>query len=171
MGEIPIELLSESLRSAVFPLHYRDLIIDRSSRFEVDPFLLAAIVREESRFDAQAVSTAAARGLAQFVLPTAERLGTSIGLEALRAEDLHRPDIALTLGAAYLAELGRHFTEQPYAVIAAYNAGENQAELWKSYCFSLEPEEYFSKVGFSETRNYLTKVLESRAHYTRLYGP
>ncbi|MCH7667397.1 MAG: transglycosylase SLT domain-containing protein [Acidobacteria bacterium] len=170
VAEIPIDLLPENLRRAAFPLHYRDLIIDRSSRFEVDPFLLAAIVREESRFDAQAVSAAAARGLAQFVLPTAKRLAASIGIEALRAEDLHRPDIALTLGAAYLAQLGRRFADQPYAVIAAYNAGENQAQLWRSYCFSREPEEYFSKVGFAETRGYLTKVLESRAHYAVLYG-
>ncbi len=171
MAEIPIDLLPEKLHSAAFPLHYRDLIIDRSSRFQTDPFLLAAIVREESRFDAQAISAAAARGLAQFVLPTAERLGASIGLATLRAEDLHRPDIALTLGAAYRAELGRRFSHQLYAVIAAYNAGENQAELWRSYCFSREPEEYFSKVGFPETRSYLTKVLESRAHYAVLYGP
>ncbi len=170
VAEIPIDLLPENLRSAAFPLHYRDLIIGRSARYEVDPFLLAAIVREESRFDKQAVSAAAARGLAQFVLPTAQQLGASIGIEALKAEDLHQPDIALTLGAAYLAQLGRRFADQPYAVIAAYNAGENQAQLWSSYCFSREPEEYFSKVGFAETRGYLTKVLESQAHYALLYG-
>ena len=55
-------------------------------------------------------------------------------------------------------------------MVAAYNAGENQAELWRSYCFSREPEEYFSKVGFAETRGYLSKVLESRAQYARLYS-
>jgi soluble lytic murein transglycosylase len=171
VGEVPIDLLPTNLRRSTFPLHYRDLILERSAKFEVDPFLLAAIVREESRFDAQAVSAAAARGLAQFVLPTAERLSTKAGLDSVTAEDLHRPEVALTLGAAYLDELGQHFADQPYAVIAAYNAGENQAALWKSYCFSREPEEYFSKVGFAETRGYLTKVLESREHYARLYSP
>lgn len=170
VGEVPIDLLPQNLRSAAFPFHYRDLIIERSTRFDIDPFLLAAIVREESRFDAQAVSSAAARGLAQFVVPTAERLGSEIGLETIEPEDLHHPDVALTLGAAYLSELGERFSEQPYAVVAAYNAGENQAELWKSYCFSREPAEYFSKVGFPETRAYLTKVLESREHYQQLYG-
>lgn len=171
VGEVPVDLLPPALHRSAFPLHYRDLIIDRSNRFGADPFLLAAIVREESRFDAQAVSAAAARGLAQFVLPTAERLGITVGLETVTAEDLHRPEIALTLGAAYLAELSQRFTDQPYAVVAAYNAGENQAALWRSYCFSREPEEYFSKVGFQETRSYLAKVLESREHYARLYGP
>lgn len=170
-SEVPVDLLPDSLRTAAFPLHYRDLLLGRSEQFGVDPFLLAAIVREESRFDAQAVSAASARGLAQFVVPTAERLGAELGLETIRAEDLHRPEVALTLGAAYLAELRERFADQPYAVIAAYNAGENQAELWRSYCFSLEPEEFFSKVGFPETRGYLTKVLESREHYARLYGP
>ncbi|MCP4202176.1 MAG: lytic transglycosylase domain-containing protein [bacterium] len=171
VGEVPIDLLPPSLHRSAFPLHYRDLIMERSRQFDADPFLLAAIVREESRFDTQAVSAAAARGLAQFVLPTAERLGHKIGLKTVTAEDLHRPEIALTLGAAYLAELGERFADQPYAAIAAYNAGENQATLWRSYCFSREPEEYFSKVGFAETRGYLAKVLESREHYARLYGP
>ncbi|MFQ5525532.1 MAG: transglycosylase SLT domain-containing protein [Thermoanaerobaculia bacterium] len=171
VAEVPLELLPDRLLRSAFPLHYRELIRDQSTRFEVDPYLLAAIVREESRFDARAVSAASARGLAQFVLPTAERLGIKVGLETVKAEDLHRPEVALTLGAAYLDELGERFADQPYAVIAAYNAGENQATLWASYCFSREPEEYYTKVGFPETRAYLRKVLESREHYARLYGP
>ncbi len=171
VSEVPIDLLPNVLRRSAYPLHFRELITDRSRQAGVDPFLLAAIVREESRFDSEAISAAAARGLAQFVLPTAERLGVKIGLETVTAEDLHRPELALTLGAAYLAELEDRYVDQPYAVVAAYNAGENQATLWQSYCFSQEPEEYFSKVGFPETREYLRKVLESREHYARLYSP
>ena len=170
VSEMPIDLLPESLRTAAYPFHFRDLIFEQSSRFDVDPFLLAAIVREESRFDSRALSSAAARGLTQFVISTAQRLGDAIGLENLQPEDLYQPEVALSLGAAYLAELRERFADQPYAVIAAYNAGENQAELWRSYCFSREPEEYFSKVGFPETRGYLAKVLESRELYAHLYG-
>ena len=73
---------------------------------------------------------------------------------------------------AYLAELERHFgagaAARPLAV-AAYNAGEDQAALWRRYCQTAEPEEYLAKVGFRETRAYLVRVLESRAQYASLY--
>ncbi len=167
---VPVELLSPILRRRAFPMPYQQVLVANSRRHGVDPFLLSAIVREESRFDAGAISAAAARGLTQFVIPTAERLAGRIGLATIRPEDLHRPEISLALGAAYLDELDRRFGGQTYAVVAAYNAGENQAALWQSYCFSREPEEYFSKVGFPETRGYLEKVLSSREHYTRLYA-
>lgn len=167
--ELPLELTPLAYRHRLFPFPYRRDIVWQTSRFGVDPFLLAAIVREESRFDPQAISAASARGLTQFVLPTAEAMVGAIGLDAIEARDLHRPEISIGLGAAYLAQLARRFHGREHVVVAAYNAGENQAQLWQSYCYSLEPEEYFTKVGFRQTRGYLRKVLSSRSRYTELY--
>jgi soluble lytic murein transglycosylase len=135
----------------------------------VPPTLLASIVREESRYDRFALSPAAARGLTQFTLPTARRIAADIDLPRLDPEDLYRPEIALALGAAYLAALLKDFNGAAHVTVAAYNAGEPQAALWRSYCFSPEMEEFFTKVTFQETRNYLRKVLTSRAHYDELW--
>ena len=55
-------------------------------------------------------------------------------------------------------------------MLAAYNAGEDQTALWRSYCFSLRPEEFYSKVGFRETRHYLDRVIRSYVQYSELYG-
>lgn len=55
-------------------------------------------------------------------------------------------------------------------MVAAYNAGEPQAQLWRSYCFSTDPAEYFSKVGFPQTRSYLAKVLSSRVQYAEIWA-
>jgi soluble lytic murein transglycosylase len=126
-------------------------------------------MREESRFDADAVSEAAAHGLTQFVLPTARRLAPEIGLANPSPADLHRPEVAIALGAAYVAELSRRFDGADHVILAAYNAGEPQAALWSSYCFSREPVEYLSKVGFRQTRAYVRKVLTSLARYEALY--
>lgn len=166
---VPLELTPIGYRDRLYPFPYRKQIVWQSSRFGVDPFLLAAIVREESRFDPQAISAASARGLTQFVLPTAERMAGAIGLERIEARDLHYPEISIGLGAAYLARLSHQFEDRSHVAVAAYNAGENQAQLWQSYCFSLEPEEYYTKVGFTQTRGYLRKVLSSRSQYTELY--
>jgi soluble lytic murein transglycosylase len=137
----------------------------------VDPYLLTALIREESRFDSRAVSAASARGLTQFVLSTASRLAPRAGLDSVSPEDLHRPEVSIALGAAYLEELLERFDGREHQAVAAYNAGENQAELWLSYCFTMEPEEYLTKVGFRETRSYLSNVLGSRAQYADLYAP
>ncbi len=166
---IPSEWVSSALRKLLFPFPYRSRLRERAGADGIDRFLLAAVLREESRFQPEAVSPAAARGLAQLVLPTARRLARALGWGELGAEDLHRPEVSIALGSAYLAELQRRFANAPSMVVAAYNAGEDQATLWRRYCQTAEPEEYLAKVGFRETRAYLVRVLESRAQYAALY--
>jgi soluble lytic murein transglycosylase len=168
---LPEPLLPPAFRQLLHPLAQQRPLLAAAARFDVDPLLLAAIIREESRFDAEALSAASARGLTQFVQPTAERIARQIGLGRLSPQDVYRPTVALLLGAAYLADLERDFRGAPEMAVAAYNAGEPQAALWREYCFSSEPEEYFTKVGFRETRNYLAKVLGSWARYRDLYPP
>lgn len=165
---LPHAFLPDTFRRLLYPRPYEPIVAHQASRFGVDPDLLTAIIREESRFDPMAISPAAARGLNQFILPTAQRLARKLGLGDLHTSDLHDPDIAITLGAAYLAELERFFGGNTLQVIAAYNAGEDLAHLWLSYCFSQEPDEYFTKVGYRQTRNYLEKVLTSRAQYREI---
>ena len=161
----PIEL-----RRLLYPMAHTEQLVTESLEHGVDPYLLAAIIREESRFDERALSPASARGLTQFVHPTAVRVGRGIGLERLAPDDLYRPEVSIALGAAYLGELSRRFRGADHMVVAAYNAGEPQALLWRGYCFSEEPAEYFTKVNFTETRGYLEKVLRSSAHYREIYS-
>jgi len=170
---IPFDWVSPALRRLLYPLPYRDRLRQVAGGETDDPYLLAAVMREESRFQPEAVSPAAARGLAQLVLPTARRLAAGLGWKGLRAEDLHRPEVSIALGGAYLSELERRFgagAESLPTIVAAYNAGEDQAALWRRYCKTTEPEEYLAKVGFRETRAYLARVLESRSQYAALYG-
>jgi hypothetical protein len=167
-AKLPVQLLPADFRRILFPLPWRTALETEARRQGVDPALLAAIVREESRFDPRAVSAASARGLAQFILPTAKELGRRLGLGELGVADLERPETALALGAAYLAELEKRLNG-PVPAVAAYNAGEVQAELWRAYCTSREPAEYFTKVSFRETRTYIEAVLASSAQYRELY--
>ncbi|RMH16071.1 MAG: hypothetical protein D6696_19070 [Acidobacteria bacterium] len=168
--KVPTQLLPEAFRRLLYPFRFGYLILREAERRGTDPYLLAAIIREESRFDPHAVSAAAARGLTQFVMPTAQQIASRIGLELRGPEDLERPEVAIALGAAYLHQLGEQFAGDRAQVVAAYNAGEPQAALWRRYCFSDEPAEYLSKVSFRESRGYLIKVLTSWAHYRELYA-
>ncbi|HET9225805.1 MAG TPA: lytic transglycosylase domain-containing protein, partial [Thermoanaerobaculia bacterium] len=165
---VPLIFQPRDFHELLYPSPYKEILDTQTRLRGVPPALLAAIVREESRYDRFALSPAAARGLAQFTLPTAREIAADIDLSRLEPEDLYRPEIALALGAAYVATLLKEFNGASHMAVAAYNAGEPQAALWRSYCFSPEMEEYFTKVSFQETRNYLRKVLTSRAHYEEL---
>lgn len=166
---VPEPVRPREVRVLLHPLAWGEVMAEQAERFGTDPHLVAAIVREESRFDPRALSAASARGLAQFVWLTARRLAAEVGLGAIQPLDLYEPHVSLTLAAAYLAELQASFDGALHQAIAAYNAGPAQARLWQSYCYSREMPEYFSKTGFAQTRAYLRKVLESRAQYQELY--
>ncbi|HVS16771.1 MAG TPA: transglycosylase SLT domain-containing protein [Thermoanaerobaculia bacterium] len=166
----PGPLIDREFRRLLHPYGYRYLIERAASRHEIDPYLLAALIREESRFDPRASSAAAARGLTQFVLTTAQQLAEQYDMGPLGPPDLEQPEIAIELGAAYLHNLTAQFGESAPRIVAAYNAGEAQAELWSRYCYTEDPAEYLSKVVFRETRSYLRKVLSGYAQYRELYG-
>jgi soluble lytic murein transglycosylase len=166
---LPLEMVSRSFRQLLYPLPYQGAIVVQGRLRGVDPDLLAAVIREESRFDRLALSPAAARGLTQLTLPTALRMAAQIDAGRISPEDLYRPEVSAALGAAFLGILLKSFRGTDFLAVAAYNAGEPQARLWRSYSYSPEMEELFSKIGFRDTRSYLRRVLTSRAHYSELY--
>jgi soluble lytic murein transglycosylase len=168
-GRVPLVLQPRPFHNLLYPFPYRDVITAQTRLRGVSPHLLAAIIREESRWDRTALSPAAARGLTQLTLPTAQRIAAENNIGRIGPEDLYRSDISAALGAAYLAGLLRDCSGLDFLAVAAYNAGEPQVALWRSYCYGKEMEEFFSKVGFQETRGYLRRVLTSQAHYRELY--
>jgi len=165
---VPLDWVAPHWLRTLYPRPWGELVDGQAQAQGIDPHLLLAVLREESRFDPEAISPAAARGLAQLVLPTARRVAAAAQMGPIELADLAEPPVAIALGAAYLAELGRRFQGEPAAIAAAYNAGEDQTALWLRSCLSSEPEELLAKIGFGETRAYVTRVLESRNAYRRL---
>jgi soluble lytic murein transglycosylase len=168
-SQVPLDWVDRDWLVLLYPLPWADAVRSQARVRGVDPALLAAVIREESKFDPAAISPASARGLAQFVFPTARRLAEATGLPPITARDLHDPMVAIPLGAAYLAQLSARFQGDELSIAAAYNAGEEQVAAWRRYCYSAQPEELLGKIGFGETRAYATRVLESRAAYQALW--
>lgn len=166
----PDPVVPAVFRKVLYPYAYRYIIETAARHYDIDPLLLTAVIREESRFDPKAASQAAARGLTQFIIPTAERYQNEIGYDQMTPADLQNADVAVALGAAYLRDLGNLFSQRSERMVAAYNAGEAQSEAWSDYCHSRDPAEFITKIAFTETRNYVVKVLRSHAQYRELYG-
>jgi soluble lytic murein transglycosylase len=170
-ARVPSVLLPRPFAELLHPLPWRSVFLGEAHLTGVAPALLAAITREESRFDTFALSNASARGLMQVTQPLLRQLAPRLK-RAIQADDLYQPEVGIGVGALYLSDLSKLFPGNEPAVVAAYNAGEDQVRLWLGYCYSRDPAELYSKVGFRQTRNYVLKVLTSRNRYQSLYwGP
>jgi soluble lytic murein transglycosylase len=167
---VPESAWPRDLRVRLHPIPHADTIARAALLRGVEQPLLLALLREESRFDPDAVSVASARGMAQFVFPTAQTLASRLGLGRLSPDDLADPVLSIELCAAYLAELLQQFGGSIPEAVAAYNAGERQVALWRTHCYSRDPAEFITKVSFAETRAYVERVLGARERYRDLYG-
>jgi len=164
-------LLSEDqLYPYLYPHAFADIVAREADSRSVDPFLVYSLIRQESLFDRRAVSPAAAYGLMQLLLPTARRMAPRAGLSQVDLADLFEPEINVRLGVTYLAELSKRFDNNPVLMLASYNAGERAADRWQSRLAGLELDEFVEQISYSETRNYVKKILRNYRNYRRLYG-
>ncbi len=151
-----------------YPLGWRTELTDAASRAALDPYFVAAVVREESSFDPQARSRVGARGLMQLMPDTARQLAKGRGLPA--GDDmLADPGANLALGSAYLAGLMKEFGE-PRLAVAAYNAGPARVREWWKGRATDDLEAWVELIPFDETRFFVRRVMLSWEEYRRLYG-
>jgi soluble lytic murein transglycosylase len=163
------QLLPGTVRELLYPRYFYADVVEQSKKHGADPRLVLSIMREESRFDPRAKSTAAARGLLQFIITTARDVGRTLGLVDVSSEDLYDPRIIIQLGAKYIADLLRDFDGDPYKAAAAYNAGPFQVRLWSRLSPDPGHDSFLSSVNFDETKNYVRKVLNSYERYGEIY--
>jgi soluble lytic murein transglycosylase len=155
---------------AIWPWPNRAAVEAEAREFGLDPLLFAALVRQESIFDAEALSPAGARGLAQ-LLPSTAAL-TARGLDVTFYPDwITVPDLNLHLGAAHFAELLRRYNGRIDAAIAAYNAGGRPVARWLLLPGAADPDRFLEGITYPETRGYVRSVLRNRALYQALYPP
>ncbi len=163
--DFPFALLPRIVRDLLYPRYFRNFIAEDAKKYEVDPALIFAIMREESRFDPRAKSQAAARGLLQFIITTARDIGRDVGLVDVAPEDLYDPRVIIRLGAKYLSQLGEQFDDNHYRVAAAYNAGPKQVALWTRLQSAPGDDYFLTAVNFDETKGYVRKVMNSYERY------
>jgi len=154
---------------AIFPWPNRSAVEAEAEEFGVDALLLAALVRQESVFDVEALSPAGARGLAQLLPSTAALMARGLDV-AFYPDWITVPDLNLHLGAAHLAELLKRFGRVD-AAIAAYNAGPVPVRRWLERDRASDPDKFIELIPYPETRGYVRSLLRNRELYRALYGP
>ncbi len=169
-ARIPIEGLPVQELEWLFPVAYRDHVVSAASRFGVDARLILSIMRQESRFQPDARSGAAARGVMQFIPSTSRRIARLLEIEGFDDDALYHPPTAITFGARYLAELNELFPSKTEAVVAAYNGGEDNVKRWAARARSNEAERAFAEIVYSQTKEYTVRVMANYRMYQYLYN-
>ena len=169
--------LSMSLDSApekfwrlAFPLPYRKSLEEYCRAQMLDPYLMAALIRQESEFNPNAISRANARGLAQVMPATGRQLSRKLGMPGFRTAMLFTPDTNLKLGTYYLKQLSDELQGKWEAALASYNAGKSHVTTWLAAGNYREPAEFVESIPFNETRAYVQSVLRNAEVYRKLYG-
>jgi peptidoglycan lytic transglycosylase len=162
--ELPAEILQ-----VIFPLEYWDSIRKHSALHDLDPYLVAALIAQESTFDPGIKSVANAWGLMQLVPSTGRRLARSVGLRGFSTASLTNPEINIRLGTLYFSQLVAQFGGTYYA-LASYNAGGNRVIRWKAERPGFDEDEFIDDIPFPETQNYVKRVLGTAEDYRRLYA-
>jgi len=152
-----------------FPLAYWETIRQKAQERDVDPYLILALIRQESLFDTWARSPAFALGLMQLIPSTAARVAKQIGLAPPSNERLFEPELNLTLGTQYLKDLLRRYSNNWFKAIAAYNAGEAAVDRWEKEIATDDIEEFIERIPYVETRGYVKLVMRNHRIYKKLY--
>ncbi len=163
-----IEEVPPIVWKTLYPLPYESALRREAARNNFDPMLAAGLIRQESTFQADAVSHANAIGLMQVLPKTGKLLAKQLKVKYSKNQ-LFNPDYNLQLGMVYIAELLRATGAPEYAA-AAYNAGEDRIALWKSERNYDEIPELVESIPFTETREYVQVVLRNAEVYRAVYG-
>ena len=143
-----------------YPLRYEAIVRGHAQNYRLDPALLAAVIYQESKFQADVESRSGAIGLMQLLPDTAKGIAIHTGGNRFRVQDLYTPEINVRYGAWYLRHLLDKYGDERLA-LAAYNAGQENVDGWRRRGVGIQ---------FAETRDYVARVEDLKGVYRDAYG-
>jgi soluble lytic murein transglycosylase len=143
-----------------YPLAYDSIIRGHAENYRLDAALLAGVIYQESKFDAEARSDAGAVGLMQLQPETARGIALRTGGSRFRVDDLTNPEINVRYGSWYLRHLLDKYEDEELA-LAAFNAGQGNVDEWRRQG---------KGIAFAETRHYVDRVRELKGIYRDAYA-
>lgn len=154
----------------VYPFLYQEAIYTYALERDLDPYLIAGVIRTESKFISEARSPKGALGLMQIMPETGRWIAEQTNHKEFSAADLTDPDINIRFGSWYLASLKKEFAGNEVLILAAYNGGRGNVKQWmQRYGWSNDFVE-IDQIPFKETKEYVEKVLYNKKRYQALYG-
>jgi soluble lytic murein transglycosylase len=163
------EQLPREILTTIFPLSYWDLISKYSAQHDLDPYLIAALMAQESTFVRDIRSSANAYGLMQLIPSTARQQARKLNMR-YSTQLLTTPEANVRMGTAYFADKVRQFGAVHLA-LASYNAGETPVRRWLRERPGVPRDEFIDDIPYAETQQYVKRILGTAEDYRLLYGP
>ena len=161
----------KALKTFVYPLKYEDIVLTNSNKYNLDPYLVFAVINVESNFKKMALSSRNAKGLMQMTESTAQEMNEMTNTtDYITEESLYNENINIELGCKYLSDLIARYNGNYYLAVCAYNAGIGNVNSWiedGKMSESLDTTDI--SLPFLETTNYLKKVISNYEVYKTLY--
>jgi soluble lytic murein transglycosylase len=162
------QLPAEVLR-IIYPLDYWPLITKYAKAHDLDPYLITALMAQESTFTADIRSSANAYGLMQLIPGTGRQVARQLGIRRFTTSMLTQPETNVRLGTKYFKDMVEKFGGVHYA-LAGYNAGPHRVVAWLQEAPGLPQDEFIDNIPFAETQAYVKRILGTAEDYRRLYG-
>lgn len=167
---LPLDQVPEVYWKLLFPQPYWAALVASSQKNGLDPYLVASLIRQESEFNAGAVSHANAYGLMQLLPSVGKSEAKKNGIKHFNATELLNPTVNLELGTANLRQVLDRFGGQIEYALAAYNAGDVPVRQWMESGTYQDIAEYVESIPYTETREYVQAILRNREIYRALYA-
>jgi soluble lytic murein transglycosylase len=155
---------------SLFPRPYWTDLKRSALQNDLDPFLVASLIRQESEFNPGAISHADALGLMQLLPTTGRKVAHEMRVRRFSSNQLLTPSLNLHLGTRYFRTMVDHFAGRVEYALAAYNAGADRVQSWLAQGNYRDTEEFVESIPFTETREYVQAIMRNAAIYRQLYG-
>lgn len=162
------ESLPTEIRRVIFPMAYWDLIQKYAAARNLDPHLMAALITQESTFQADVKSGANAWGLMQILPSTGRSYAAKVGVKPWRVSKLTHAETNVKIGMAYFADLMKQY-DGVVGALVAYNAGGSRYRKWVAEYPGADRDEFIDNIPFFETQNYLKRILGTADDFRALY--
>jgi tetratricopeptide (TPR) repeat protein len=164
--------LTKNFWKNFYPLAYAKAIHVNAKIFNIDPYFVKGLIRQESLFNSQVQSRAGAIGLMQIMPETGRRLYANSKKSApFNATILFNPETNIQLGVQYINQLNKRFKKNKTHILISYNAGPHNLKKWlKRFSHLQDPDAFIESIPYPETRKYVKKVLRNYGIYQSLYS-
>lgn len=153
----------------LYPCKYSEYVEKYAKEYNIDYLLIYSIIKAESNFEPQSVSTSGAKGLMQLMETTAEEVAENIVVEYKQDETIYDIETNIMLGTKYFSQLFEHYNGNIYLSLTAYNAGMGNVAKWLENGIIKEDGSDIENIPFKETNNYVRKIIRNYRIYQELY--
>ena len=154
----------------IYPMKYSQNIYTYSKKYDLDPYLVASIIKAESNFNVNAVSNRNAYGLMQITSSTGNWIAEQMELKDYDVDKLFQPEYNILMGCWYLNDLKKEFNNNIDLVLAAYNGGRGNVQKWLNDNDHSKDGKSLHYIPFKETDKYVKRVKVNYNIYRYLYS-